>query len=315
MSYLACRLPNHIGDCCMALPALRLLAESNMTPLLIGKPWSQSLFRGMFWPTVAITQRLVPSGLRLRESLAKYNVKDGLLFPNSLSSALLFRIAHLKPSGFPTDFRGFLLDKRIKEPGEMHEVGRFFHLAHETILAFGGKPAWDRVPDTLGLKLLEAHHESARNITKKHLENRPFALIAPVAKGLHHGQKKSWDHFNALCQPLRQMGIEPVVLPSPDEIEAAKMACPDALFLPPVPLGVFAALATRAQFVIANDSGVSHIAAAVNAPQITLIGVTKTNRTGPWNPKAHCLGSIESGWPSLDTVLETIHQITHHAEN
>lgn len=313
MSYLACRLPNHIGDCCMALPALRLLAQSHFTPLLVGKPWSQSLFRGMFWPSVAITQQMIPSGMRLRDSLSKYQVKDGLLFPNSLSSALLFRIARLRPTGFPTDCRGLFLSHSIPEPKEMHEVERFFYLAHEAILALGGTPAWDKVPKTLGLQLLEAHHEVARNILKKHLDNRSFALLAPVAKGLHHGQKKSWDHFNALCTPLRQMGIEPVVLPSPDEVQAARQACPDALFLPSVSLGVFAALATRAQFVIANDSGVSHIAAAVNAPQITLIGVTKTNRTGPWNPKAHCLGSIETGWPSIDTVLETIHSIVHHA--
>ena len=57
--------------------------------------------------------------------------------------------------------------------------------------------------------------------------------------------------------------------------------------------------------VIANDSGVSHIAAAVGAKQITLVGVTDTKRTGPWNPDAIVLG--ENGrWPSVDEVIDNL---------
>ena len=79
--------------------------------------------------------------------------------------------------------------------------------------------------------------------------------------------------------------------------------CPDC---PPTTLGNYAALAKRAELVIANDSGISHIAAAVGAKQITLIGVTTVERTGPWNEHARVLGSIEAGWPSVNAVLDAI---------
>ena len=59
----------------------------------------------------------------------------------------------------------------------------------------------------------------------------------------------------------------------------------------------------KATVVVANDSGVSHIAAAVSAPQITLIGVTDITRTSPWNSKAGVLGNEKDGWPSVETVL------------
>ena len=60
--------------------------------------------------------------------------------------------------------------------------------------------------------------------------------------------------------------------------------------------------------VIANDSGVSHIAAAVGAKQITLVGVTDTKRTGPWNPDAIVLG--ENGrWPDVSDVIDTLNNV------
>ena len=167
----------------------------------------------------------------------------------------------------------------------MHEVERFFTLAHSALLAWGAKPAWDDVPPKLELKLLTRHEAGARNLIEKHDIPDRFALLAPVARGVHHGKKKSWPHFNALCAPLREMGIEPIVFPSPDEAAEAKEACPDARILPPTTLGTFAALAKKAAVVVANDSGVSHIAAAVSAPQITLIGVTE-----PLEPQCRGLG-------------------------
>ena len=101
------------------------------------------------------------------------------------------------------------------------------------------------------------------------------------------------------------MGIEPIVMPSPDEVEEAKIACPDARHLPPTNLGTYAALCKEATVVIANDSGISHVAAAVGARQLTLVGVTNPSRTGPWNPNAVVLGS-ETAWPTVDEVIGTL---------
>lgn len=304
MPNILCRLPNHIGDCCMALPGLQLLEQSGFMPVLVGKRWAGDLFAGMGWRFDPIEGHVTEDMGRIRRLAAVLGEKPrGLLFPNSFSSALLFSIGRVASAGFGTDGRGFLLDKKLPEPGKMHEVERFFTLAHSALLAWGAKPAWDEVPPKLELKLLTRHEAGARNLIEKHDIPERFALLAPVARGVHHGKKKSWPHFNALCAPLRKMGIEPIVFPSPDEAVEAKEACPDARILPSTTLGTFAALAKRAAVVVANDSGVSHIAAAVSAPQITLIGVTDITRTSPWNPKAVVLGNEKDGWPSVDTVI------------
>ena len=77
--------------------------------------------------------------------------------------------------------------------------------------------------------------------------------------------------------------------------------CPDRPVLPPLSLGAFAALTARSALVICNDSGVSHVAAAASARQLTLFGVTRPGRTGPWSPRAVCVGA-EDAWPPEDEV-------------
>lgn len=259
MPNVLCRLPNHVGDCCMTLPALRLLEASGFTPMLTGKRWAEDLMSGMGWRFDPIEGHVTEDLHRIRYISNHLGPRPlGLLFPNSFSSALLFSIGRVRNAGFPTDGRRFLLDKVVEEPGTMHEVERFFRLAHGAIKAWGGTPAWDSVPEELGMRLLARHEAAARNLMAEHGIPENFALLAPIARGLHHGKEKQWKHFNELCGPLRDMGIEPIVFPSVREEEANHAACPNARILPPTTLGNYAALAKRARIVIANDSGISH---------------------------------------------------------
>lgn len=308
MATVLCRLPNHVGDCCMCLPALRLLQASGYTPALVGKRWAEDLVAGMGWRFDPIEGHVSDDLNRIRYLVKNAGAAKGLVFPNSFASALLFKIGRVATAGLKTDCRSFLLDKAIPEPGTMHEVERFFYVAHEAIKAWGGTPAFDKVPSRLGLLSLKRHEAAAKNIFEALGLPENFALLAPVARGKHKGKVKSWSHFNDLVAPLREAGIEPLVFPSAREEELCRAACPDARILPPTSLGNFAAIARRARVVVANDSGVSHIAAAVGAPQITLVGVTDPTRTSPWNPDAVVLGS-ENGWPSVDEVLVAMHKI------
>ena len=308
MSTILCRLPNHVGDCCMCLPALRLLAASGFTPALVGKRWAEDLLAGMGWRFDPIEGKVSEDLSRIRYLASNANASQGLLFPNSFGSAPLFTWARWNTTGLRTDMRSFLLDNGIPEPGTMHEVERFFYVAHEAIKAWGSTPAFDKVPERLSLILMKRHEAAAKNLIEQYKIPEKFALLAPIARGKHQGKVKHWEHFNELVAPLRGKGIEPIVFPSLREEALAKAACPDATILPPTTLGNFAAIAKRAQVVVANDSGVSHIAAAVGAKQITLVGVTDTKRTGPWNPDAIVLG--ENGrWPEVSEVLQTLDNV------
>ncbi len=292
----------------MCLPALRLLQASGYEPALVGKRWAEDLMAGMGWRFDPIEGHVSEDLSRIRYLVTNTGATRSLLFPNSFGSALLFKIGRVPTTGLATDGRSLLLRHAIPEPGPMHEVERFFYLTQEAIKAWGGVPAWDKPPSSLGLKLLKRHEAAARNIILGHGIPEKFAVLAPIARGLHKGQNKHWAHFNELCAPLREMGVAPIVFPSIREEADARKACRDALIMPPTTLGNFAAMCKRAQLVIANDSGVSHVAASVGARQITLIGVTSTERTGPWNPEATVLGK-DGAWPTLDEVLASIRSL------
>lgn len=306
---VVCRLPNHVGDCCMTLPALRLLEASGFTPYLVGKRFAEDLMLGMGWRFDPIEGHVSEDISRLNYLSDQLQKPLGLLFPNSFGSALQFKLAGIRSAGFGTDGRFFLLDKKLPEPAhDVHEVVRFFTVAYEAIKAWGAQPAWSEPTNELGLRLITRHTAGAKNLKEKYQIPEKFALIAPIARGVHHGKIKHWTHINSLVKPLKALGIEPIVLPSPDEIEDAKVACPDARHLPPTNLGTYAALCKEASIVIANDSGISHVAAAVGAKQLTLVGVTDPKRTGPWNPNATVVGS-EKGWPSEQEVVSKLKQI------
>ena len=50
---LIVRLPNHLGDACMALPALDLLADRGFALTLAGRPWAKDLFSAYPWTVVS----------------------------------------------------------------------------------------------------------------------------------------------------------------------------------------------------------------------------------------------------------------------
>ena len=240
MPVVLCRLPNHVGDCCMCLPALRLLSASGFTPALVGKRWAEDLLAGMGWRFDPIEGKVSEDLSRIRYLAHNASATQGLVFPNSFGSALLFKLGRLKTTGLRTDMRSFLLDNGIPEPGTMHEVERFFYVAHEAIKAWGSTPAFDKVPEHLSLILMKRHEAAAKNLIEQYKIPENFALLAPIARGKHQGKVKHWEHFNELVAPLREKGVEPIVFPSLREEALAKAACPDATILPPTTLGNFA---------------------------------------------------------------------------
>jgi heptosyltransferase-2 len=305
MSTVFIRLPNHIGDACMTMPALDLLEASGLTLSLVGKPAVGQLFEGTKRRFDPIEGDLWSDMKRIKDLAALSSDAKGLLMPNSFGSALLFRAAGIPSTGLATDGRSLLLEHAIPEPARCHEAQRFWYVAREAIRAWNIPAAYEEMPPRLSMKLAARNEAGARNLAQKiHLPER-YAILAPIAKGRHEGKDKYWKHFEELVQPLRDKGIEPVVFPAEDEVEAVKLATPSASIYGPTSLGNFAALAAKAQIVIANDSGVSHIAAAVNAPQVTIVGVTDIDRTRPWSDKNIVVGE-KGRWPSTSEVLAAI---------
>ena len=306
-STLYVRLPNWVGDVCMSLPSLALLAATGAPLVVCARPWARDLLAGMpahgFVPMtgkVWADARAVRRQRRHDEGPAR-----GLLLPDSLSSAAVFRLAGIPSAGYRDDGRSVLLRWPIDKPQlPVHAVESWYGLTRRA-LTHWALPAGSASPaKTLGLPLTDAHRAQADAAVEQWTSTaQPLVLIAPTAVGLHKGRVKVWPHFDALTQRLQARGVVVAMCPPPAEQAQARANAPTATLLRPMSLGAFAALTTRVSLTICNDSGVSHLAAAADAPQLTLFGVTRPARTGPWSPRAVCVGA-EDAWPTLDEVVQ-----------
>ena len=304
-SDLIVRLPNHLGDACMALPALELLAARGHRLILAGRPWAADLFAACPWPVLSLARERGPRIAALRARAGPGT--PALLLTNSFGSALDFRLARLRPAGYSTDLRRLLLSRAFPVPARWRQADAPMHMVeyyYELARAFVGGDA-PPVPQRLSLPLLPAAVERARQALLDAGVDGEYVMLCPVAIGLHKGKIKAWDGFGALCADLVGAGVHVVACPGPGERDAVRVAVPAAKLLPETNVGTFAALLAGSRLVVANDSGSAHVAAAVGAPLVCLFGVTDARRTGPWSTNAVRLGSAD-GWPSFSDVAAAV---------
>src|SRR5512144_1954901 len=97
MTPLVVRLPNHLGDACMSIAALDALAAAGFELTLAGRPWIRPLFEAYPWRTVALRGGRADHVRALRETAHGWR---GILFTNSFSTALEFRLAGVRATGY-----------------------------------------------------------------------------------------------------------------------------------------------------------------------------------------------------------------------
>ena len=297
---LAVRLPNWVGDVCMALPALDLLQRQGIPLTLFGKRWAVDLLAGL-----SCEVRVLPKGLWAATAAVRASgAQRGMLCTNSFGSALQWRLAGAAALGHRADGRSLLLGKGISRPEKMHEVAAFHRLASATA-AWCGKPVSDPVPDRLVLPLADRHRSEAAAALSAAEVSGPFHIVAPLATGLIGGKPKVWPAFPLFTRMLISAGVTVVACPGPGEEELTLRTAPGVILLPGLGLGAYAAVCAQAQAVIANDSGPMHLAAAVGTPVVGVFGLTDPARTRPWSPVGVAVGT-PNGWPQVKDVWEAL---------
>jgi len=302
---IALRLPNWVGDVCMSLPCIQWLANSDHDLVIYGRPWAQPLV-AQFKP-----QAFVPLSGQFSEDLkatkaaqrSQQKACRGIILPDSLSSATIFRLAGIPSLGYRHDGRSLLLRWPVtKTSPQWHASHKWWHLVKQAAQQWHLSPPENDPPHVLITPSPRDEQVAADLMRTEGITPKDFVLVAPTATGLHKGQIKVWPHFERLIQVLKAAGHRVVACPPVSEQEQVRLTTPSAQLIGPVGLAALAALAKQASLVLCNDSGVSHLAAAVRAKQITLFGVTDPKLTGPMSPHATVLGAL-GHWPDLETVL------------
>ncbi|HRK57961.1 MAG TPA: glycosyltransferase family 9 protein, partial [Burkholderiaceae bacterium] len=184
MHPLVVRLPNHLGDVCMSLPALNALTE-RFRLCLVGRPWASALFHAYEWPVLPLRGPRWTECRQLYALRRKAQIDDALLLTNSFSTALHMRLAGLRPRGYALDGRSLLLVRAVPAHAsrDLHMVP-YYHALATAAFDLPAAP----LPKQLGLRLRADAHRRARDIlAQAAVGEQPYVLLCPVATGLHRG--------------------------------------------------------------------------------------------------------------------------------
>jgi len=289
--------PSWVGDCMLMQPMLLRLKQRFPDSCIdvLAPPWTLSLLKQM--PEVnAVIVNPFPHGAlrlfaryRLGKQLQASHYDAAYVLPNSLKSALVPFFANIPLRiGFTGEMRyGLLNDARKLDKEKLPlMVERFAQLAEASS---------DKIQDTIPHPQLNVTNEARQQVLGK-LEltlDQPVAIFCP---GAEYGPAKRWpvQYYAELAQQLRAQGCTVWLIGSPKDTEvAAKIV---SLGNPSVrnlcgatDLSDAIALLSCASLVVSNDSGLMHIAAALDRPMLAIFGSSSPQFTPPLSEKAQVL--------------------------
>ncbi len=295
--------PAWIGDTVMAQPLFMRLHEK--TPGLqldaLAPRWVAPTLQRM--PEIAqvidnpFAHGELSLGARytLARQLAKAGYQRAYILPNSLKSALIPFLAGIPERiGFTGEARYGLINRRhaLDEIALPQMAERFAQLAEAP-----GAPLPRPLQNPRLSSSLEQQAVTLAALATFGIAARP-EKIAVFCPGAEYGPAKRWParHFAALADALHARGYAVWLLGSPkdkavgDEIIglATTEAKPRNL-CGATSLTQAIDLIAAADFVVCNDSGLMHVAAALDRPLIAVYGSSSPGFTPPLSPHAQII--------------------------
>lgn len=291
--------PNWIGDAVMAQPLLQQLRKNNPSrPIdVLAPPSVAPVWRAMAEVDEVLETPFRHGALQLKERwkyaqvLRARGYADAYVLPNTLKYALIPWLAGIPQRvGYKGEMRYGLLNVMHHDEQPPRPMVPFYAaLADAPRAALGDKPP---------RPALRVSDEQVKAVCDRLGIALGHALVV-FAPGAEFGAAKRWPtgHFAALADeirsadPLAQVALlgSPKDKPVCDEIVAA--AGTERMFnLAGVTrLDEAVALIARAAAVVSNDSGLLHIASALNRPVIAIYGPTDPDHAPPFSDVARSL--------------------------
>jgi heptosyltransferase-2 len=290
--------PAWVGDMVMTESLTRMLRRlyPKASIDLMASPWTAAL--APFMPEVrsVVTAPFAHGRLalmarwRLARRLRRENYDLAILLPNSVKSALVPFLAGIpKRVGYAREGRSILLTEArwLDRRSLSRQIDRFLALA----LPETATPPFDAPAPALRVS-----GSSIERSLEKLEQKRPSHPLLLLVPGAEYGPAKRWpvEHFAALARNRHAVGWAVWLLGSARdrEVTAAIQAAAGGLcvdFAGRTELGDAVALIALADAVISNDSGLMHVAAALERPQVVLYGPSDPGFTPPLNPRARIL--------------------------
>lgn len=285
---LIIRAPNWVGDGIMALPAIdnardmtganhiTVMARSATAPLYKNHPDVSCV--------ISIDDKSSRVwGAKRAAALIKNKKYDiGLVLPPSFSSALIFKLGKVRGRiGFAGDKRSILLSRSIKAPSEkMHRVEKYLYLLEK----LAGNKMTARPP------VLYLSHDDiggGDEILKKHSLSYDDKYIAIAPQAIAPSRRWGADNYGNLAKQLAdKYDCRIVLIGTSGDFEAGELVrsyderniinlCGETSLM------AAASILSFAKVFIGNDSGLAHLAGAVNCSIVVLSGADDPEETSP----------------------------------
>lgn len=289
--------PSWVGDCVLMQPMLHRLMQRHPDVKLdvLAPPWTEKLLRQMPEVNAVINNPFAHGAFRFTERralgkrLQTANYDQAIVLPNSWKSALIPYFADIPVrTGFVGEMRfGLLNDARKLDKSKLPlMVERFSQLAEDK-----GRDITRPIENPL----LQVSEEHKRRVLErfKLRSDRPIAAFCP---GAEFGPAKRWpvEYYAELGQRLFDQGYAIWLIGSPKDKEVADkivaLGNSHAINLcGTTDLSDAIAIIASASLVISNDSGLMHIAAALDRPMLAIFGSSSPRFTPPLSSKAGVL--------------------------
>lgn len=298
--------PSWVGDMLMSQSLYRHLKQQNPEREIdvLAPNWCRPVLARMPEVNQAIEMPVghgsLQWGLRkeIGQQLSQTNYEQAFILPNSLKSALIPWFAGIpKRTGWRGEMRYGLLNdlRRLDKATFPLMVQRYVALAQEK-----GMPAISK-ESILKPKLSIDHELLSQTLNAFKLDTQQAIAFCP---GAEFGPAKRWPdyHYADLAKALIAGGHQIWLFGSQKDQEACQQItqqltdeeqkrCHNLAGATSLPQAID--LIAHCQAAVSNDSGLMHIAAAVETPLVALYGPTSPGFTPPLSEKAEVLRLIE----------------------
>jgi len=273
--------PNWIGDALMAQPLLSRLREKQPDRKIdaVAPEWVAPVLRRMPEVDEVITAPFRHGWLQLRERwklgrrLRRRGYDQAIVLPNTWKSALVPFFAGIPlRSGYLGESRYGLLNSRYEADGAS------MRLHYARLSEAPGRAPQEPLPQPR----LRVDPAQAAATAKRFGIEGPYAVLCP---GAEYGPAKRWPYFKDLSERIR---LPVVLLGAAADREAASGVRGENL-VGRTTLDEAIELVAGARFVVSNDSGLMHVAAALGLPQVALFGSSSPEHTPPQSAAARVM--------------------------
>jgi len=298
------RLPNWIGDAVMATPFLHaarvVFPEAHIT--LAGRKRVMEIL--LHFP--GFEERWEIDSLTMRSLVRKVRAGGfdmGFLLTNSFRSALVFFLGRVKDRiGYALDFRRIFLNHPLAPRGEILNLSMVDYYLNLLL----GYTDLTRIERVMKLYPSEQEREKANSLLLRSGWDGASRL-AGINPFSYQWVTKRWfpERFAEVADRLtEQYHVHCVFVGEEKDMalfEKIKGLCRNSLIdlVGKAPLPVIPALLEKYSLFITNDSGLMHVAAAMDTPLVAIFGPTDWRRTAPWSRRATLIRKSQDHEPCM----------------